>query len=230
MKIGITLPQFSADARGMVAAAQRAQAAGLDGVFVYDHYPRPGRPQALHGHVMLGALAVATQDITIGMLVARVGVVPDGVLISSMRTAARLAPGRFVAGLGVGDRESDVEDEALGIARPSLDERFTRLEAIAAALMHDGIEVWVAGRSRRAATVTAALGAKRNLWEPTDTQLKDACAEGPVTWGATGDIAADTLRTLADAGVEYAVAAPHKPSAPDAAERVMSAKEQAGLP
>ena len=230
MQIGITLPQFSADALAMVEAARRAESVGIDGVFAYDHYPRPDRPEALHGHVMLGALAVATQRVTIGALVARIGVVPDGVLISKLRTAARLAPDRFVAGLGVGDNQSDAEDAALGITRPSIEERFERLAHVGATLLRDGVEVWVGGRSRRAAEVAAAIGATRNLWEPTDTQLKDALAEGPVTWGATGDIEADRLRALADLGVEFAVVAPLKAGAPDAAARVMSAKERAGLP
>jgi alkanesulfonate monooxygenase SsuD/methylene tetrahydromethanopterin reductase-like flavin-dependent oxidoreductase (luciferase family) len=230
VKIGITLPQFSADALAMVEAAKRAETVGLDGVFVYDHYPRPDRPEALHGHTMIGAIAMATERVTIGSLVARVGVVPDGVLIAKTRTAARLAPGRFVAGLGVGDGQSDAEDAALGLTRPSLDERFERLEYVAATLMRDGIEVWVGGRSRRAAAVAAAVGATRNLWEPTDTQLKDAVAEGPVTWGATGDADPARLKELADLGVGFAVIAPLKAGAPDAAQRVMSAKEQAGLP
>jgi hypothetical protein len=78
--------------------------------------------------------------------------------------------------------------------------------------------------------VAAAVGATRNLWEPTDTQLKDAVAEGPVTWGATGDADPARLKELADLGVGFAVIAPLKAGAPDAAQRVMSAKEQAGLP
>ena len=98
MRIGITLPQFSANALAMVDAARRAEGEGLDAVFAYDHYPRTGRPEALHGLTMLGAISQATDFAVIGTLVARIGVVPDGVLISSFRTAARLAPGRFVAG------------------------------------------------------------------------------------------------------------------------------------
>jgi alkanesulfonate monooxygenase SsuD/methylene tetrahydromethanopterin reductase-like flavin-dependent oxidoreductase (luciferase family) len=229
VRIGITLPQFSANALAMVEAARRAETVGLDGVFVYDHYPREGRTEALQGHVMIGALAVATERVTIGNLVSRIGVIPDAVLISKLRTAARLAPGRFVAGLGVGDHESDVEDAALGIKRPDLEERWTRLEFVAAQLHKEGIEVWVGGRSRRAATVAAAVGAKRNLWEPTDTQIKDAVAEGAVTWGATADPNPDKLRELAALGVDFAVVAPLKAGAPDAAARVMRAKEEAGL-
>ena len=230
MKIGITLPQFSADAVAMVEAARRAESVGIDGVFVYDHYPRPGRPEAQQGHVMLGALAVATNNVTIGSLVSRIGVVPDAVLLSTLRTASRLAPGRFVAGLGVGDHESDVEDVALGITRPDLDQRWTRLEFVAGELREEDIDVWIGGRGPRAARVTAAVRAKRNLWEPTDTQLKEALADGPVTWGATADADPQRLRELADLGVEWAVVAPLKAGAPDAAARVMSAKEQAGLP
>ena len=241
MRIGITLPQFSADAPAMVDAARRAEAEGLDVAFAYDHYPRPGRPDALHGLTMLGALAVATERTGLGTLVARIGVVPDGVLISAMHTASRLADGRFIAGLGVGDKESDLEDEALGITRPPLDERFVRLEHVASALRDEGIDVWIGGRSRRAAVLSAALGVGQNLWEPTDQQLTDALAEAegrPVTWGATIDITDDkgvevlgaTLADLAARGVAVAVVAPTKAGAPDAAARVMSAKKLAGLP
>ncbi len=242
MKIGLTLPQFSGDAAAMVAAAQRAEAEGIDAVFAYDHYPKPDRPEALHGLTMLGALAVATERIAIGTLVARIGVVPDGVLISQIRTAARLAgPGRFLAGLGVGDKLSDPEDDALGITRPPLDERFARLEFVATTLRDIGVDVWIAGRSRRGAALSAAIGAARNLWEPTDQQLAEALleAEGrPITWGAQVEVTTDDgveqlaakFHALHAMGVAYAVAAPTKAGAPDAAARVMSAKVQAGLP
>lgn len=242
MKIGLTLPQFSGDATAMVAAARRAEGEGIDAVFAYDHYPKPDRPEALHGLTMLGALAVATERIELGTLVARIGVVPDQVLLSQMRTAARLAgPDRFIAGLGVGDHLSDPEDAALGITRPSLDERFERLELVAVTLRGYGIPVWVGSRSRRGAALSAAVGAGRNLWEPTDQQLAEALleAEGrPVTWGAQVDVTTDAgVKELAEKfaaldgmDVAYAIAAPTKAGAPDAAARVMSAKELAGLP
>ncbi|MEY2426237.1 MAG: hypothetical protein QOI61_1809 [Actinomycetota bacterium] len=241
MKIGLTLPQFSADARAFVDAAIRAEAVGIDAVFAYDHYPRVGRPEALHGMTMLGALSVATDAVTIGTLVARIGVVPDQVLISALRTGARLSDGKFIAGLGVGDHESDAEDEALGIERPPLEERFARLEYVAATLKNEGIEVWIGGRSRRAAVLAAAVGVGRNLWEPTDQQLVEALDEAEdreLTWGAQVDVTTDagvedlaaTLRALAAQGVACAVCAPTKAGAPDAAERVMSAKKLAGLP
>ncbi|HUR78482.1 MAG TPA: LLM class flavin-dependent oxidoreductase [Acidimicrobiales bacterium] len=237
MRLGITLPQFSANALGMVEAAQRAEGEGLDAVFAYDHYPRPDRPEALHGHTMLGALAMATTSVTLGSLVTRIGVVPDGVVLAKTRTAARLAPGRFVCGLGVGDGQSDPEDAALGITRPSVEDRWARLEFVAAELRADGIEVWVGGRSRRAAVVSAALGVGRNLWEPTETQLYEALSEAEgrfVTWGATRDLTdvhalAAELARLAGLGVGMAIVAPYNAGAADAAARVMSAKAAAGL-
>jgi len=224
----------------MVDAARRAEAEGIDAVFAYDHYPRAGRPETLHGLTMLGALAVATDSLILGTLAVRVGVVPDGVALSAIRTAARLADGRFVAGIGVGDKESDPEDEALDIKRPPLEERFVRLEKMAATLLADGIDVWVAGRSRRAATVAAAVGAGRNLWEPTDQQLAEAVleCEHDVTWGAQVDVTDDAgvaalgkkFAALAAMKVAVAIAAPTKAGAPDAAARVMRAKKLAGLP
>lgn len=241
MKIGLTLPQFNADAAAMVTAAQRAEAAGIDAVFCYDHYPKPSRPEAQHGLTMLGALSQATSTVELGTLVARIGVVPDGVLLSQLHTAARLAgPERFLCGLGIGDKESDEEDDAIGMERPPIDERFTRLETVAHQLTDWGLRVWVAGRSRRAATLSAAIGAARNLWDPTDQQLADAVleAEGrPITWGAQVDVTndagvkelAEKFAALNDMGIAYAVAAPTKAGAPDAAEQVMRSKELAGL-
>jgi alkanesulfonate monooxygenase SsuD/methylene tetrahydromethanopterin reductase-like flavin-dependent oxidoreductase (luciferase family) len=241
VKIGLTLPQFSADAGAMVAAAQRAESAGIDAVFCYDHYPKPSRPEAQHGLTMLGALSQATERVEIGSLVARIGVVPDGVLLSALHTAARHAgPERFICGLGVGDQESDEEHEALDMARPPLEERFVRLESVACQLRDWGLTVWLAGRSRHAATLSAAIGAARNLWDPTDQQLADAVLEAEgraITWGAQVDVTTDAgvdelakkFAALRDMGITYAVAAPTKAGAPDAAERVMSAKERAGL-
>ena len=225
----------------MVEAAKRAEGEGIDAVFAYDHYPRVGRPEALHGLTMLGALAVSTTTVTIGSLVLRVGVSPDAVVMSQIRTACRLAEGRFVCGIGVGDKESDPEDEALGIERPSIDERFVRLEHIAAGLMDEGIPVWVGGKSRRSATVSVATGAGRNLWEPTDQQIADAVLEAEgreITWGAQVDVTTDAgvddlaqkFAALAEMDVSVAIAAPTKAGAPDAAARVMHAKQIAGLP
>ena len=72
MRVGITLPQFREDAETALATARQAEAARLDGVFVFDHlWPigRPDRP-ALHALELLGALAAETRSLTIGSMVA----------------------------------------------------------------------------------------------------------------------------------------------------------------
>ena len=59
--------------------ASRAEELGLDGVFCFDHlWPmdQPGRP-AIAAWPLLGALVATTRTITIGTLVARIGLLPD---------------------------------------------------------------------------------------------------------------------------------------------------------
>ena len=87
MKIGITLPQFRHEAGSAIEAARRAEDLGLDGVFCFDHlWPmaQPDRP-ALSMAPLLGALAASTSTISVGTLVSRVGLVPDGVLVAADR-------------------------------------------------------------------------------------------------------------------------------------------------
>src|SRR5204862_6311366 len=107
LNVGITLPQFREEAGPALEVARSAEAAGLDGVFVFDHlWPlgRPDRP-ALHSTTLLGALAAETSRVTLGTLVARVGLVPNAVLVHALVTLHRIAgDGRFIAGLGTGDR------------------------------------------------------------------------------------------------------------------------------
>src|SRR5438445_10179644 len=106
LSVGITVPQFREDPEPAVDIARRAEAAGLDGVFVFDHlWPlhHPERP-ALHGPSLLAALAVETERVTLASLVARVGLVPDAVLVNLLLTVRRMAGDRFIAALGTGDR------------------------------------------------------------------------------------------------------------------------------
>src|SRR3954465_12070378 len=114
MLVGISVPQFQLDPEPAIAAAQRAEAAGLDGVFVFDHlWPlhQPERP-ALHGPSLLAALAAETDRITLGPLVARVGLLPDAVLTHTLLTIHRMLGDRLVATLGTGDSSNRDENLA----------------------------------------------------------------------------------------------------------------------
>ena len=156
MRVGITLPQFRHDAEPAFDVARRAEAAGLDGVFVFDHlWPlgQPARP-ALHWLGLLGALTAETDRLTLGPLVARVGLVPDAVLVHSLVTVQRMAGPRLVAALGTGDSANRAENEAYGVPFRPVAERLESLVSCCRKLREAGVRTWVGGRSaavRRAA-------------------------------------------------------------------------------
>ena len=220
MRVGVTLPQFRDSAAPLVETARRAEAEGLDGVFVFDHlWPlgQPGRP-ALHASVVLGALAAVTGRVTIGTLVARVGLVPDRDLVRWLAAAAAMAGGgRFVAGLGTGDAGNRPENEAYGLPFAPADERLASLEACVRALRAAGVTTWVGGLSpavRRLAATAPADG--WNGWALPVDRFAAMAAElpagvaatwaGPVPKGSVDELAAH-LRALEGAGAAWAVCA-----------------------
>ncbi len=74
MRIGYALPTFVDDPELPIAVARRAESAGIDGVFVYDHMWRdvpPPRRGALECFALLGAVAAETDRVHLGPLVAR---------------------------------------------------------------------------------------------------------------------------------------------------------------
>jgi hypothetical protein len=214
MKVGITLPQFRDDADTALEAARRAEALGIDGVFCFDHlWPmgQPGRP-ALASGPLLGALAASTSTIRLGSLVARVGLVPDDVLVAVVASVSAISDGRFIAGIGTGDRLSRAENVAFGLPFEPADERRARLAAVASAVNDLGIPVWVGGGLPKTVAVARLLGAAVNLWEAAPLQVAELVASGmEVTWGGpiggTAAVAAARLGELAAAGATWAVCA-----------------------
>jgi alkanesulfonate monooxygenase SsuD/methylene tetrahydromethanopterin reductase-like flavin-dependent oxidoreductase (luciferase family) len=162
LRVGVTLPQFRHDPGPAVAVARRAEAAGVDGLFVFDHlWPlgRPDRP-ALHSTTLLGALAAETSRVAAGTLVARVGLLPDAVLVHTLATLHRLLGDRLIAGLGTGDRANRDENVAAGVAYPPAAERVAAAAWCAAALQEAGVRTWIGGLGPavRRAAATAAGG------------------------------------------------------------------------
>ena len=81
VRVGLTLPSFVDDPEIPIAVARAAEAAGLDGVFVFDHLWRgdpPNRRPALECFALLGAVAAETSRIHVGTLVARATLRPAG--------------------------------------------------------------------------------------------------------------------------------------------------------
>ena len=205
MRLGITLPQFREDAEPAVSVARRAEAVGLDGVFVFDHlWPlhQPERP-ALHSLTLLGALAAETSRVALGTFVARVSLLPDAVLVHTLHSLWRMTDGRFIAGLGTGDRHNRDENLAYGVGFPPAEARAGQLVDCCRRLRALGVTTWVGGDSERARAIAAAEADGWNGWGLAAERFAELAAEMPdgteVTWGGqvlvgrTGEHAAEKL-------------------------------------
>ena len=222
MKLGVVLPQFREDPHEAIAVARRAEELGLDGVFLFDHlWPigSPDRP-ALHGLTLLSAVAAETGRVAVGMLVARVSLLPDAVLVHGFTTLQRMVGDRLIAGIGAGDKKSEPENLAYGIEFPSVQARLTQLAHCARLLRDEGIITWVGGLSPATRAVAAQHAQALNVWGVEAARVREVAEEMAahgveVNWGGQveGDVAEVTkkLQGHADAGATWAVCAPRGP-------------------
>lgn len=238
MRVGITLPQFRHEVEPVLDTVGRAEAAGIDGVFVFDHLWPVGRPDrpALHGLTLAAGLLAGTERITVGTLVARVGLLPDAVLAHTLDTLHRLAGDRLIAGLGIGDAMSRPENLAAGAAFPPRARRLEGLTAVCRRLRARGVTTWVGGTSAAVRAVGRAEADALNLWGVAPSGLAARAAEGltgppgPVTWAGQADVGAlgadgvaALLEELARQGAAWAVVAPVGTAWPLAVETIANA-------
>lgn len=127
MKIGLMLPVFSNDADRVRLFARNAAELGFDGVFAADHLHQPGTPgrPVLEAFAVLATVAAENPSLTVGTLVARVGVRHPSMLAKMAAATDDLAASGFILGLGSGDEESDAEDASVGL--PPIDDRYALL-------------------------------------------------------------------------------------------------------
>ena len=220
-RTGIILPTFRAHPDDALQAARVALAAGVDGVFCYDHIWPMGQPErpALAPFPILAALAAAP-DIPatagggpfFGTLVARVGLVPNEVLVGQFSALEHLAPGRVVAALGTGDHLSKEENLAYGVPFGSVARRRSDLVAVASTLRDQGLTVWVAGGPGGRTTEAREAGVSVNLWgaDPGLVAGIVQAQEVPeVTWAGPAPESDRQLREIvagvADAGASWVV-------------------------
>ncbi|HET9442340.1 MAG TPA: LLM class flavin-dependent oxidoreductase [Acidimicrobiales bacterium] len=223
MRVGVTLPQFRPSPEPALDAARAAEAAGLDGVFVFDHVWAIGQPDrpAQSAWPLLGALAAETARVAVGTLVARVGLLPPEVLLGNLESLHRMLGPRLVAGLGTGDRLSEAENRAVDVPFPPAAERLAALAEACAATRALGITTWVGGLSARVAELARAGADALNLWAVDPERVAAEVARGgvEVTWGGVlppdPGAAADLLARLRAAGATWAVCAPPYGAAPD---------------
>jgi len=177
VKLGITLPSFRDDPELALAVARAADAAGLDGVFAFDHLFRltsDGRRRpALEMLTLLGAVAVETRRITIGPLVARATLRPAATLANGLDTLARIVgSGRLLVTVGAGDAESREENETFGLGFGTVDDRVEALRVSVAGCRDRGYPVWAAGTDPSVRAVAAVEADGWNRWGGSAEQFR----------------------------------------------------------
>jgi hypothetical protein len=141
--------------------------------------------------------------------VARIGLVPDEVLLSQFAALVAIAPGRVIAAMGTGDRLSAEENLAYGLGFAPAGERRAELRRVAAELLRRGIEVWIGGGAAPTVSIADELGCAVNLWAGDAGAVAAQAASGKVTWAglapADDDELARLLAEIEGAGATWAV-------------------------
>ncbi len=125
----MTEPQQGLSYQEILAAAQAAEAAGLEAFFRSDHYasfPGPADNPTTDAWATLAGLARETSTIRLGTLVSPVTFRHPGNLAKVAATVDEMAGGRVEVGMGAG--WNDVEHAAYGFPYPPLPERYDMLE------------------------------------------------------------------------------------------------------
>lgn len=193
--ISVTLPQFVDDPSRLIRGAQRAEALGFDGVFLFDHlFPLdgPDRP-IIESTVALGSVVAATRRVTVGTLVLRTSLRSPERTAAAVLTASRLSGGRVVCGLGAGDSLSRPEFEAYGVPFPDMRDRVRVLEATAR-LVRGMVPLWIGGTSSTIQRVAAEFAEGWNVWNVTPEWLVERRARPTaprISWGGQVLLARD---------------------------------------
>lgn len=114
MRYAVSIPPFT-DAAAVVSLALEAEAAGWDGVFLWDHLQWDGAAgREVHDPwVLLGAVAQATERVTLGTLVTPLSRRRPWMIAKHVATLDQLSSGRAVLGVGLG-APADLDFAAFG--------------------------------------------------------------------------------------------------------------------
>lgn len=118
LRVGLVLPLSGSDPAAVLSFADRAEELGFDGLFAFDHLFAPGGPPdrpSLEAFAALAAVAAITSRTTVGTLVVRAGLRSAGMVAKQAAALDDISGGRFILGIGTGDRLGRGEHEAFGL-------------------------------------------------------------------------------------------------------------------
>jgi probable F420-dependent oxidoreductase len=139
VRIGIQLPEVEREVRfaEYAAMARAAEESGFDSIWVGDHLLYRGHGRSERGPweawTLLAALAVVTERVELGPLVACAAFHPPGLIAKMAATVDEVSGGRLVLGLGAGWNEE--EYRAFGIPFDHRVSRFDESFAIVRGLL-----------------------------------------------------------------------------------------------
>jgi alkanesulfonate monooxygenase SsuD/methylene tetrahydromethanopterin reductase-like flavin-dependent oxidoreductase (luciferase family) len=210
VKLGVLLPTFREGGDDALEFSDQAADAGIDGVFAYDHLWPMGSPTrpSLAPFALLSAIARRHENLVVGPLVARIGLVGTNHLVEQYRTLHALAPGRVICALGTGDKKSAPENLAYGLGVLDANERRSMLRETATALIAT-MPVWIGAGAQATNDLARELGVPVNLWDASPERVTQMSTKGLVTWaGPVPEDLPGTLSALRDAGASWAVLSP----------------------
>jgi acyl-coenzyme A synthetase/AMP-(fatty) acid ligase/alkanesulfonate monooxygenase SsuD/methylene tetrahydromethanopterin reductase-like flavin-dependent oxidoreductase (luciferase family) len=126
-RIGLRVPQYGSDWHALVAFARRAEALGVDSLWVNDHLFSPGRrpgEPAFDALTTLAALAPQVPRVRLGVAVLSASYRPAALAAKMATLLDVISGGRMVVGLGAGSHRA--EHRAYGIPFASPAERTRR--------------------------------------------------------------------------------------------------------
>lgn len=209
--VSITAPQFTGRWADIARAADTAEALGFSGIFLFDHLVPLGSPDRPVVEMVsaLGALAAATSTLKVGTLVMRVPLRGEQLSGRVAATASALAPGRFILGVGAGDKLSRDEAIRFGLTVGTLEDRVASVDSLIrdVAAAQPSIPIWVGGSHPAVLDVVRRRGTGWNGWAVPPELFGQIAATvpGPATWGGPVVIGRDRAEAAALAGDRSAI-------------------------